>query len=551
MIHPALPFLIKMQGKSQIRRAIRSLKTWRGRLYFLVGIVVFSLWLGPQIFMAFSSNASEKAAPYINAFMPFGLLFLCLMALVNELIEAGSKVISFTPGETEFLFPGPFKRRDLLKYKIITSTKNLLFIAAFISIFTMRFTHSWLVCYLGILLTLLFVHFFSMTVAFLRLLLLESAYTPSRKRVLTVLGLFLFFGVWKGVDWTFAWDQIVAGKPLVLAEAIRETWFGTIVLAPFDVFARIIVAKSFSFDLLLWCSVAVGIDLLLLITVFKLDANYLETSLAVSEKTYAKQQRMRRGGSPLVSSIKKATWSLPMLPWLNGAGPILWRQLTSAIRNAKGMLVLLVVICCALGPMMIMKGVSDSAVPTVLIITGIYSIFFTQWFPFDFRSDIDRMDWLKMIPAGSMPITIGQVFTPVIMVSFLELCLFGGLSFGVDENRVLLFIAMALVPSYNLLLFGLENLIFLLFPIRIVKAAPGDFHGFGRIMVVLFLKFLVIGGCLGSIIGMGYGGYYFLGKHIAVFVVITWTLLTCCGIAILPYIAWAFEKYDPSVDAPA
>ncbi len=551
MIHPSLPFLIKLQRKSQFRRALRSLKTWRGRIYFLIGIAVFGLWLGPQIVLAFTMNSAKTSAPYINAFMPFGLLFFCVISLINELIEAGTKAISFTGGETEFLFPGPFSRQDLLKYKIITSMTNLLFVALFISIFTMRFTYSYLACYVGIFLTLLFTLFFSLIVAFIRVILIEHAYTPSRKRVMSIAGIILLIILWKGANWTYAWDLIAAGKPLAVAEAIRETWAGTILLAPFDVFVRVILAKSLFTDFLMWGSAAVGINLFFLFIIFRLDANYLETAMAISEKTYARQQRMRRGSAPISTSKKTATWSPPSLPWLNGAGPILWRQLTGAMRCARGMLVLVVFICIALGSTVFSGGLSGETVLFVLIITAIYSIFFTQLFPFDFRSDIDRMEWLKMLPIGSMPIVIGQVFTPVIMVSILHFFLFGGLLFAVDENQTLLYIGMALAPSYNLLLFGFENLIFLLFPIRVVKTTPGDFHGFGRIMVVFFLKFLVIGGILGGIIGIGIGGYYFLGKHIAVFITISWTLLTCCGIAVLPFIAWAFEKFDPSVDTPA
>ena len=388
-----------------------------------------------------------------------------------------------------------------------------------------------------------------MAMALLRLTLLERAYTLSRKSVLIALGFLLVLGLWKGIDWPFALEQIHAGEPLVLTEAVRNTWIGSIILAPFDVFVRTIMAKSFFPDLLLWASAAAGINLFFLITVIGLDANYLETALSVSEKTYAEQQRMKRGGDAAIGSTKKtAEWSLPSFPWLWGTGPILWRQSITAIRSAAGFLIFL--FCLGIG-ITIAQGESDEKIPFVLALTLAISLLCTHKFPFDFRGDLDRMDWLKMIPAGSIPISIGQVLTPVLIVSLLEeLLLLGGLMSGLYQNWKLILIGMALVPSFNLLIYGLENLIFLLFPKRMDNTSSGDFYEFGRAIVVYFLKFFIIGGAVASLIGIGYGGYYLLGKHIAVFIAIAWTLLTVAGLALLPYIAWAYEKFDPSVDTP-
>jgi putative ABC exporter len=547
MIHPALPLLIKTQYMSKIRRALRSLKTLRGVMYFLVGLFVFTLWIGPSILMAFTDTKSKDiVAPYISAFLPFLLLIITLLALTSATI---SKAINFTAGELEFLFPGPFKRRDLVIYKIITSVMGIIFVALFISCFFMRFTNLYIACYLGILFTLLFLHFFSMAVAFISLIISKHAYTPSRKNILITIGVLVVLGLWKGVDWQTAQELFM--KPLVLAQMVKDNWFGGIILAPFEVFVRTIMAPSF-YDLLLWASAAAGIDLILLGAVISLDANYLETSLSVSEKKYAKIERMRRGGVAAISSNRKtAKWSLPDLPWLHGIGPILWRQMTSAMRNSKGVLLLLFIVSMGIGPMIVMKGVSDESVPFFLIIITMYSIFLTQWFPFDFRSDIDRMDWMKMIPIDSLPIAIGQILTPVLIVSILEMTIFGGLAIGVKNNFSLLLAGILLAPSFNLLLFGLENLIFLLYPVRIAKVGPGDFQGFGRMMVLFFLKFVVIILVMGSIIGLGVGGYFLFDKSIIVFIAISLTLLTGCGLAIIQCIAWAFDKFDPSIHTPA
>ena len=503
-----------------------------------------TIGIGPQIFLMFRFPDSHlKVAPYIESFLPFGLLLLCLSVLVTEI---SSKAVSFTPGETEFLFPGPFKRRELLLFKLFNSVVSILFMALIISIFIMRFSYHWMACFTGIFLCLIFIHLFSITAAFLRLTVLKHAYTQFRKYFLTTAVLVLAVVLWRTIDWALFWT------PLLLAQAIRDSWIGCIVLAPFDTFGNAIMAKTIFPDLFFWASAAAGIIIIFFLIVILLDANYLETSLSVSEKTYAKMKQMRHSGGVIIGSGRKtAKHSLPVLPWMGGIGPILWRQITTAFRSAKGIMFLLLGLSVGFVPILIIKGISDEATPFLLLIVAMNSIFFTQWFPFDFRSDLDRMDWLKMMPIGSIQITVGQILTPVIFVTLLEFILFGGLLFGVEKNRYFLFSGMMLAPSFNLLLFGLENLFFLLFPSRLELSQHGDFQGFGRIMIVFFMKFIILFAIFGAILGIGFATFVFSGKLWSIFFVVIWILLTLCGLAILPYIAWAFEKFDPSIDTPA
>ncbi len=547
MIHPALPILYEIQYKSRVRNALRSLKTWRGIIYLLVGSLIVIPWMVMLILWVLSDAKSlEAATPYFDAFLPFGLLFVCLFTLLTNV---SSKAIAFTPGETEFLFPGPFARRELLIYKIMAETIQVVIISAVVSIILLPFTPLWLAGFIGIALTLFFLILLRMTVAFVQMTVLERIDVSFRKVVLYAFWFFLILGLWKGTGWPSV--QAILIDPLAFPLAIRETWTGAILLTPIDFFVRIVMAKSYFPELLFWASVAAGIDLCLFFAVIRLDTNYLESSMNAAEKKYAKTQLTKSGYGVMAGTGQKtAAYSLPALSWMGGIGPNLWRQLVGAVRNSKDILILSSAVSGLCGFILFAQGILSEATPFLLIVFAMNSIILTQWMPFDFRSDIDRMDWLKMIPIGSMPTVIGQVLIPVLIVSLLELLLFGGLLFCVEKNRSLLFIGMVLVPSFNFLLFGLENLIFLLFPIRIVESSSGDLYDVGRIMVTYFMKYISLVGILAGIIGIGFGGYLLCGENLAVFTAITWTLLTVSGLALLPYIAWAFEKFDPSIDTP-
>src|SRR5207248_1774458 len=86
-----------------------------------------------------------------------------------------------------------------------------------------------------------------------------------------------------------------------------------------------------------------GVDAVLLLVVFLLDAQYLEASAAASERAYARLQRMRSGGAvaAAASGRGRPRFSLPALPRWGGVGPLVWRQLTTAARSLRPVLIFL------------------------------------------------------------------------------------------------------------------------------------------------------------------------------------------------------------------
>ena len=103
-------------------------------------------------------------------------------------------------------------------------------------------------------------------------------------------------------------------------------------------------------DLVESAALAALVNLALVGVVFALDAQYLEAS-ATASRIYARVQRLRRGGIGSGEGLRrggKVRVSLPMLPWLGGIGPMVWRQLTTALRGADRLLLLLLILGTAL-----------------------------------------------------------------------------------------------------------------------------------------------------------------------------------------------------------
>src|SRR5689334_649958 len=112
-MNPALFKLMTLQARAAVRRSLRGVKSARGAVFFAVGVVVFLLWIGPTLLTLHLTRRDAVDPAKVREYLPAALLLACAGAL----LAPGDKALYFTPAEVNFLFPGPFSRRQLLGYK--------------------------------------------------------------------------------------------------------------------------------------------------------------------------------------------------------------------------------------------------------------------------------------------------------------------------------------------------------------------------------------------------------------------------------------------------
>jgi hypothetical protein len=86
---------------------------------------------------------------------------------------------------------------------------------------------------------------------------------------------------------------------------------------------------------------------------------------------------------------------------------------------------------------------------------------------FDFRRDLIRLATLKSMPIPPTAAALGQTVTPVLIASLFQM---GVLAFAIVARSLppyYLLAAMLVMIPLNALVFGLENLIYLLYPYRV------------------------------------------------------------------------------------
>lgn len=546
-MNAALWLLIALQVRGWLRYLRRSLGTVKGALLALVGLAVFVPWL-----LAVVLVPRPHAGVLGHDLSRTGPALLLLYCFVNVVFSTGERAIYFPPAEVNLLFPAPFGRRELLGYKIVSTLIVSLPTALFMSLLLRAYASWFLASFLGMLLIVLFMQLFSMTINLLAISVGARLYTRGR-RLVAALAILLAAALLLHVG-----GSPRQWQPQELFHQLLDAPAWKIVSWPLRSFFDVAAAERLWPDLARSAALGALVNLFLVGVVFALDAHYLEAAASASAQIYARMQRLRRGGIGSGEGLRRggaARMSLPMPPWMGGIGPIVWRQLTTAARGADRLLLLIVILGVALGAPMLaaLRDEQENLVFVLTLVALWLTIFLTTMLPFDFRGDIDRLALLKTLPLPAWRLAIGQLLAPVLLMTALQGIGLTVVAWTAPPSDWLLpagLACAAYVPPINFLLFALDNLLFLLFPTRLIASTPGDFQSLGRnvlLMAAKFLVLLIVGLAAGLVGGMV---YLVSGESLLMAALAAWPVVALSAAALVPPIAWAFTIFDVGRDTP-
>lgn len=541
----ALWLLIGLQAKGWLRFLTRNLRSVRGALLAGIGLLVFLPWLLTKLL------SGDQGFPR-EGLLIYGPAFLIVYCLSNVLFSSGERAVYFTPAEVNFLFSGPFGRRQLLGYKIVYSLMvglpTTLLMAVFIQVRGEWFPAA----YVGLLEMFLFMQLFGMCINLVAVTLGTHLYSRARKLFLAVvLVLAAVVALRAGgspAGWKVGeWGPAFLASPVWQRVSVPLGWFFQAFVA-----TRLLPGPDGE-GLLVYAFLGALVDLGLVGVVFALDAQYLEAAAASSARIYVRLQRLRGRNIDAGEGAtgRRARFGIPDLPWWGGIGPIFWRQLTAALRGLGRVVVVLAIVGMVLVPVLLGGDLDTAALPFLLMGGVLWlTIFLTAVVPFDFRGDVDRIAVLKTLPLPAWRLAIGQLLTPVVLLSVMQWLALAGIAAAsnVSERFVLACAAFAL--PFNFLLFGLENLLFLLFPTRLMAATPGDFQAIGRNVLFLMGKMLGLGIVMSIALAVGFATWALTGYNVTAGLLAAWPVVALAGLALVPLIAFAFARFDVGRDTP-
>jgi hypothetical protein len=538
-MNPALLKLMQLRWGATVRRFTRRGPA-KGRLVMgVVGVMLVLVYVLPSSLAAAAGRTNQEQVLRIAPMVMAAVLVL------QMLLAADEKAIAFVPAEVDLLFPGPFSRRQLLAYKLVNNAAATMVMALFLSVMLLRHASFWVCAYVGTVLGYTFLQLVSITLAMARETLAERLYTRVR-RVLLILGL--------GIVTLAAWT-LLGGAGRDGADAARVLWESApvrVALAPFSVFAHIFAARSLATEFPLYAAAGLGIDLALVGVIFGLDADYREASLNASAKLYERLQRARRGSiwtaAPSGAKVRSRS---AMAPFLGGAGPIAQRQLLAAMRGSRGWLVGLAFVGAFVGFQVWIahSGPGPAPVP-LLVVAPVWAVMLlTTTLRFDFRGELDQMDWLKALPIHPAALAAGELAVPALLLTAVQVLGLGVLGWAMEPAPSTLMPALAAALPLSVLLFGIENLLFLLAPMR-VGGGIADVQRIGRQLLVFLVKGLILAVCAGLVGGAGVAGYWVAGRSWPAACVAGWIVLCAVDAGMIMLIAEVFRRFDVSADMP-
>jgi hypothetical protein len=550
-MHRALWLLLWLRVRGWFRRLLRNAGTVRGAVLLVVGVLFFGcIFLNPLViyFLATPEEQTQHLAG-MRRFGPLGLFAYCVVTL---LFSTGERAITFTPAEIDFLFPGPFSRRQLLGYKIAVTFLTSLLTALFFSVYLLSHGAWFVAAYAGALLACFFLMLFGMAVGLVANVLGARAHTRARQLVLLVLlALLLLAALHAGGD-------LLAASPDEILRRVEQTPALRVVLEPLRWFIETMTARDLWPDFALYLALSLGVDLGLVVLVFVLDVQYLEASAAASAKIYAQLQRVRSGGvfAAMRGSRGTAGFSLPGLPWWGGIGPMAWRQLVTAVRSLRGLLLFLGIFAAALLVPLAFGSRGDRPESRLLGqaiaygLLGVSLVTLPAMITFDFRGDVDRLDVLKSLPVAAWRLVVGQLAVPVLLLTLIQVGLLALIQLVWGGVEAVLGPVLVVGVPFNFLSFEVDNLMFLWFPTRQIPSSPADFQMMGRQLLVLLAKLLVLG-VAGGLAGLaGVVLYLLAGESLLLGVSAGWLLLAVFAAALVPLLALAFGNFDVARDTP-
>jgi len=547
-MHPALWKLYRFQTRGRVRKAFGRLKTVRGALLFVFTLIVLGMIFVPNLLMFVAGNdmpgGGEPTHRVLRELFPIVLLGFCGLSLLTS---AGERAIYFSPSDIDWLFAAPVTRRELLLYKITSGVISKIALGALYATAFIRFLPTWSGGYVGLVLSLLFIDGIAMCAQLAGQIVSMRAYTATRKAALAAVAVGVVIGLAR-----FEMGA-VRGSWLDALTAFRSSPVGQVVLAPFEVFARVATSSQWTAGIVGWAMIGVAINAVIYGVAIALDANFLETAVRVSERLQKARKRRVRGAIVGPSRSPRRAGPHKRTPWLGGSGPIAWRQTKEIVRRRRQFLLFAVVPAVGVALFAFFsssRSIQNSELLPLHVAIGIayVTLILSSNVPLGFKGDLDCMDHLKSLPIHPLPLAAGQLVVVTATVTFAQWLIAGAAAAAYPREFVPLAVVACFAVQFNLILFGLENALFLVYPYRLHGRASDGLLNMGKVMLFMLAKMLWIAISAGLAAIPAGVAYLVVGNSIVVWA-IAWCALLLPSAATVGLVAWAFARYDVSLGA--
>ncbi len=540
-------------------------------------------WAGQLIAGVLFREQADRAA--LQAWIPMGLCAYALWHLLKTFTARPIEPYEWTETEREVLLAAPLGRRDLIMSRLKRVVFSATFKAIVFAFAMLPDLKVWPLGFLGMLLALTLLDLIRMAAEITAWSLPPQQRKRVRLAILTVAsGGFISALTITLIDWSTKPTTQPAALGLGLGFihsciALGNTAPGHIAQLPFQPFATVILAfpspAMITLALASCCGMVIGSAYGLL----RLDSYCMARRAANERALFAKLNQAtahnamlpntchseapgnspsgNRATGPWQCFAQSAVLPVRVPLFANGAGLLLWRQLLGIRHYPLSVLVAMAVpLVLSLLPLLT-RGTTAWLIAQLIGSLVFYSfLLLPAALRFDFRRDVDRMGVLRALPISPLAATLGQLAAPVIScTAFQATTMLVAMAIRPYPFTWFLMSVFLFVPV-NLLIFGLENIVFLLFPYRHNQEGLNVF--FRSILTftakgLLFMAGAIVTGCWALAtrsLANHFADVPFAPDMRWVFALGMWIITAATGAIMIGLIARLYARFDPSRDVP-
>lgn len=533
-MHPSLRLLARLKLRGIVRKQTRRLKSPKHVLFLVVGVTLMIAWLSVLAFPG-RSRPARLDPEELRIAIQLGCAALSLLTLTSAFAHRG---LYLPQSEIELLLAAPVSRADLVRYRILSSLGRTLFGGLVIGLMVGRHMPERLFGLLGAFAATLILPVVGQGISLLAGSAENRLANTLSKLPIRAINLVLVLGVLLFAVGMTSGPRLGARLAAFGVEGLPEEFLSNpvlgVLLLPFRPWAEAMAAPTWG-AFLPWFAACALLWYVAVQLVARIPVDFRELSLATSSDVARRLRRGRRG----TGRLSKAA-ATRRLPWVFGRSPfgaIAWRKAHSILRKARGTMLTGALIIGALTFATTVlfdrsnfDGATDDPVRVVLgpaVIAMIGTIYLCTGLRLDFREDLEQMDIIKSWPLAPWKIFLATLVPEVVLVTgfvLIGLALQVGLTEG--WHPVILLIAVA-QPFGVLMWTAIDNVVFLLSPIRYTPGQDGALNHTGRAMLLTLLRILVLGvASLGlfAAVGVAYLLQWWLGFDERVFAILSLAL---------------------------
>lgn len=469
--HPAMFDLLRLQSLGRTRRIVCRFCQPRRLLLSTLACMLAVVWLGNAAMTVWLRDAGSEAT--IRAMLSLGLLLYAAWHFAKAAFFRADSPFDWTPAERELLDVMPLRSRDLVMYQLASVTVTTVLKAGLFTVLLLPDLHSALFGLVGLTLVMLLLEVLRMSIeiatwgmgraAFLiyRTLVVSGLIVAGFEIGLAVVSLDTFRGEIN------VGDGLLARLVDILVD-VNASGLGYATL-PFQPFIDLILAERVSANNLGLVVLSSLIVLLLSLGVVGLHAVTTRAVARRERRTYRDECAVSdRRSHASRSDHPISRTSFPYVPHLSGVGAMAWRQFVGAGRQWGSLLTAMIApAVLAVAPCLVIANPHVA----VLVAMGAMAFYTFLLLPtalrFDFRRDLDYLATFKSLPISPCAAAVGQIAAPVVIATIYQCGVLMMAIFVRELSWYYLPMAMVVMLPLNVMVFALDNLLFLLYPYRL------------------------------------------------------------------------------------